>query len=142
LKGAGAMIGFWILIMVIVLVLIGGLWWIIEVGTKNTSRTKVIGFILTVVIFAGGIFSGNWWLDNTASGVRMRVSWRTEIEIGLNRTIQVFTATGELVYEYSGRFDVDQTSERIIIDIMDESNDNSRRVYISAPAGVVIIEEI
>jgi hypothetical protein len=87
------------------------------------------------------ILFGNWWINNTASGLRLQISWESELNIGLNRTIKVFTATGELVYEYSGRFDVSQNDHRIIVDIVNEENE-IRRVYVSAPAGVVIISEL
>lgn len=137
------MIGFWILVLVlgtIASVLIGG-----GIGYVfshyGSQKGHLIGFIVGVVIFAGSIFAGNWWLNNTASGLRTRITWQAEINVGLNRNIQVFTATGELVYEYEGRFDVDQNENRIILDIINEDNE-AHRVYISAPAGVVVIREI
>ena len=135
------MIGFWVGIIFLGLILaisgaIGGYY----VFAKTKSKNAAAG-ILAVVLFGLTLFGGNWWMNNTASGLRMQITWQAEINIGLNRSIQVFTATGELVYEYEGRFDVQQNEQRIIIDVLNENN-VPRRVYISAPAGVVIISEI
>jgi len=137
------MIGFWFGI-----VIFGGLFscaviWVAYMAL-NASKVRGKGLIACLIgltIFIGSVTGGNWWLNNTASGLRIQISWQAEMNIGLYRNVQVFTATGELVYEYQGRFDVDQNDHRIILDIINEEN-RARRVYISAPAGVVIISEI
>jgi len=131
------MIGFWILILVLTIglaIFIGGV-------IYSVTKKEIIALLVGVAIIVLGIMGGNWWMNNTASGLRMRITWQAEMNIGLHRNIQVFTATGVLVYEYEGRFDVDQNENRIIIDIINENNE-ARRVYVSAPAGVVIISEI
>ncbi|MCL2559945.1 MAG: hypothetical protein FWE07_05605 [Turicibacter sp.] len=135
------MIGFWVLVVILGLVLAfvaGAIGY--TVFAKSTKKDAIAG-ILGLVFFGLTMLGGTWWLNNTASGLRTRITWQAEINVGLNRTIQVFTATGELVYEYEGRFDVTQNEYRIIIDVINEEN-QARRVYVSAPAGVVIISEI
>jgi len=135
------MIGFWIGFVILGLVLATGG---VIAGYYMFNKTKlknVAAGILALVLFGLTIFGGHWWMNNTASGLRMQITWQAEINIGLNRNIQVFTATGVLVYEYEGRFDVQQNEYRIIIDVLNEDN-VPRRVYISAPAGVVVISEI
>ena len=134
------MIGFWFLVMILTGIALISILAILGNIIKNKNLLGGLATLTSILIIAGGIYAGNWWLNNTASGLRTQVTWRAEMQLGLDRTIQVFTATGELVYEYSGRFDVDQNAERIIIDIIDEEL-NSRRVYVSAPAGVIIISE-
>lgn len=131
------MIAFWIFILVLTIglaIFIGGV-------IYSVTKKEIIALLVGVAIIVLGIMGGNWWMNNTASGLRMRITWQAEMNIGLHRNIQVFTATGVLVYEYEGRFDVDQNENRIIIDIINENNE-ARRVYVSAPAGVVIISEI
>lgn len=135
------MIGLWLLVGFLIIVgicIVGGLLSMIK---PKGSVGYIAFFLLSAFIIWAGIAGGNWWLNNTASGIRTQVNWQAEMQIGLHRSIQVFTATGELVYEYVGRFDVEQNNYRIMIDVFNEQN-QSRRIYISAPAGVVIISEI
>jgi len=137
------MIGFWFVLVVLMIILLACVWTIVYYGfgEEKKSQISIVGSILSLIVIGGVIFGGVWWINNTAHGARMQLTWEAEMNVGLQRNVQVFTATGELVYEYQGRFDVDQNDNRIIIDIFNEDN-QPRRVYISAPAGVVIISQI
>jgi len=137
------MIGFWIGMSVLACTLIGVVWFLVYAAAqgKEGKVNNVVGSVLSLVVIVGVVAGGIWWINNTAHGARMQLTWEAEMNVGLERNVQVFTATGELVYEYRGRFDVDQNDHRIIIDVFNENNE-PRRVYIAAPAGVVIISQI
>jgi len=131
------MIGFWLWWGFVILVLV-----VVGAGIAINSKSKmgilalVAGIVLAIAVFVGA----NWWLNNTAGGLRMQISWQSEIQVGLDRTARVFSATGELVYEFTGRFDINHNGDRLIMDVISDDG-GARRHYIYAPAGVVIVTE-
>jgi len=140
------MIGFWIITGIVSIGIAIGLIWLYWAFVVNSSKKRgtkpqdiVVYILISVLCIAGAGFFGNWYLYSTASGQRTRISWQSEISLGLERNVQVFSATGEKVFEFSGRFDIDQDEQRILLDVYTEGK--VERIYISAPAGVVIIRE-
>ena len=55
---------------------------------------------------------------------------------GIERTVTVYDIDGEIIQEYSGKFDVDYDSERIKFD-----DENGERHVIYYTTGTVIIDE-
>ena len=51
-----------------------------------------------------------WFYDNTAMGQRALVDQKSNLNNGLERTITVYTADGEVIAHYSGLIDI-ATSE-------------------------------
>lgn len=133
------MIMFWVLVI--------GAWLAILIATawvwdkyKKRPRVKVAAVIAAIGLVAAVWFGSQWWLHSTASGVRMQITWQAQINIGLDRTAQVFSATGDLVYEFTGRFDVVHDGTRFMFDVVDDDG-SIRRNIIYAPAGIVVIVE-
>lgn len=48
-----------------------------------------------------------WIFKNTASGQRALIDQKSNISNGLERTINVYTANGDLIATYSGKIDIE-----------------------------------
>ena len=59
---------------------------------------KLIAIILLILV----LFS----MTGCASLKRMTVDWKSEMQNGLDRTINVYTANGELLATYTGKIDI------------------------------------
>lgn len=62
------------------------------------------GIIVAILIFVFGF----WYYNNTASGVRALTDEKSELQFGLNRTITIYTADGNVLKQYEGKIDIEQ----------------------------------
>ena len=107
---------------------------------RNCIFCMVASVILCVSLSGGTIIGANWFVNNTASGIRMQTTWESQINIGLNRTVTVYSVTGELIYEISGHLDVVHDGYRILFDMVEEDGTIKRHI-IYPGAGTVVIKE-
>lgn len=70
-------------------------WWI-----------RVIVVLIAAVLIAGLYFGMTWWYTNTASGSRALIDEQSNLSNGMERTITVYTADGQVIARYSGRIDL------------------------------------
>lgn len=97
---------------------------------------NIIGLLVTLVItisICGGIY---WWLNNTEGGKRAIKDTKSNLSGGVERVVTVYDFNGDVLQEYSGKFDVDYDSERIKFD-----DENGKRHVIYYKTGTVIIDE-
>lgn len=94
-------IGFAILAVVF---LIGGATVFISLETK---MGKIAVLIVTVVLILALLFGMRWYFQNTASGQRALIDSKSELNNGIDRTVTVYTANGEIIAQYSGKIDIE-----------------------------------
>ena len=73
-----------------------------------------------------------WWY----SGKQAYKTQTLNLNSGIERTVEVYDATGNLIKQYSGKFDVDYKYNRIIF-----KDENGKRHTIFYPTGTIIIDE-
>jgi len=97
--------GGWIIFAIIV-VMVGVFGLLIGSGVNS-----IAGRILTAVIcvaIVGGVFAGErWYFANTESGKRAIVDQRSDYGGGLERTITIYTADGNIIAQYQGKIDIE-----------------------------------
>ena len=71
-----------------------------------------------------------------ASWERSKKNWSSELGNGLERTIKVYSATGELIETYEGKFDVKYKDGRVLFD-----DENGERHVIYFENGTVLADE-
>ena len=128
-------IGGWILFGFFVICYFGVAAFIIafsECTKKVAAATLMVASVLTIATFAGI----HWYYNNTAAGQRAFKSQESNFNNGIERTVEVYDATGNLIKSYEGKFDVDYDNDRIIFD-----DENGKRHIIYYPTGTVIIDE-
>lgn len=92
----------------------------------------IVSLLLAALISGGMLF----WLYSTESGARAIKDTQSNFNGGIERTITVYDVDGEIIQQYSGRFDVAYDSERIKFD-----DENGKRHIIYYTTGTVIIDE-
>lgn len=101
-------IGGWCLFgfIAIMLVAVGA---IIFLECKDNS--SMIGMVITVVVTTALIFATyggiHWYYNNTESGKRSLVNQKSEFGGGLERTINICNANGDVMRTFTGKIDIE-----------------------------------
>ena len=80
------------------------------------TRTKVITWLVVIVFLVamyGGVY---WYFHNTASGARSLIDEKSELQNGLNRTINIYTADGNIIKTYTGQIDLEADQSYVKFD--------------------------
>lgn len=98
-------IGGWIgFVVIAVLVLgMGGCGVYAFENTAAKILSGALSFLVTLAVLLGML----WFFNNTASGQRALTDQRSELANGLERTITVYTADGNIIAQYTGRIDIE-----------------------------------
>ena len=129
-------IGAYILLIIFTIIIIGscvGIACIIK-STKGWIIISIIGIVLCITAWGLGF----WYYNNTESGKRALKTQESNLGGGIEREITVYDLNGEVIEQYSGKFDVDfdntESGERVVFD-----DENNLRHVIYPGGGVVII---
>ncbi len=117
------------------LILIGGIaisiWAFVE-----QDAAFGIGMLLVALILAAACIITSIIYSQTEAGQRALKDQKSNFGDGIERTVTVYDINGEIIEQYSGKFDVETTSEYIIFD---DENDKRHMIYYTT--GTVIIDE-
>ena len=106
-----------------------------EVGRKG----KIIAAVVEIILLVGLIVGCSIYNTHTESGKRHVKSWESETSGGINRTVTVYDIQGEQVAKYTGRFDIEESSQEGVVKI--KFDNNGKRHIIYAQTGTVLIDE-
>lgn len=113
------------------------LWYAIEICRSGERAGSficaVVTIIVTVAICAGVI----WYQVNSASGQRALKNQESNLNGGINRTVSVYDVNGNLIQQYTGKFDIDTDKNSYIL--FDDENGNRHIIYYTT--GTIIIDE-
>ena len=81
-----------------------GIFGLVECETSAGKALSITAGIVATFILLFGMF---WYFENTASGQRALVDQKSDFNNGLERTITVYTADGNIIATYSGTIDIE-----------------------------------
>ena len=73
-----------------------------------SSKWRGIWLVASIVVTTLIFVFGFWYYNNTASGIRARTDEQSELQLGLNRIITIYTANGNVLKQYEGKIDIEQ----------------------------------
>lgn len=68
---------------------------------------KITSVIAGIVLIFALLFGMLWYFNNTASGQRALLDQKSDFNNGIERTVTVYTANGEVIAQYTGKIDID-----------------------------------
>lgn len=106
-------------------------------GAADTRFRKIVSIVLVPAAAMASI-AGVWWYSyHTESGKRAYKDQQSNINGGIYREVKVYDIEGDLMAEYSGKFDVETTPEYVLFD-----DENGNRHIIYYTTGTIIIDEL
>lgn len=99
-------IGGWILFAFFAFIIaIAGL--TLGVGIAESAAGRILTAIVSLALIIGLFCGLRWYFNNTASGQRALTDQKSELANGLNRTVTVYTADGNVIAQYKGIIDIE-----------------------------------
>lgn len=68
---------------------------------------RVLIIIFAVILVIGSLFGLRWYFNNTAAGQRAMIDQKSNFKNGLERTVTVYTANGDIIAQYQGQIDIE-----------------------------------
>ena len=102
-------------------------------------KTKVIVLLIELVLMIAVVGGCAIYNTRTETGKRHIKSWESETSGGIDRTITVYDIEGEEVAKYSGRFDIEESSQEGVVKIKFDCDGKRHIIY--AQTGTVLIDE-
>ena len=68
---------------------------------------KIISVVVAILLILGLFFGMRWYFQNTASGQRALIDQKSNLDNGLERTVTIYTADGEIIAQYTGKIDIE-----------------------------------
>lgn len=88
---------------------------ILYVDIDPPSNSGIFFVVGTIALIAATWFGGHWYCNNTASGIRSMTDQKAELGNGLNRTVTVYTADGQVIAQYTGHIDIEDNDGGYIL---------------------------
>lgn len=127
------------IVFVVVIALLGllvtGL--LIYGAVEDKSKGLAAGAALVFVLTAAICIWLSWYQLNSESGKRAYKDQQSELNGGIERVVQVYDVDGEMIREYSGRFDVETDKDSYIL--FDDEEGKRHIVYFTT--GTIVIDE-
>jgi hypothetical protein len=98
-------VGWFIFIMTASLV--GMVGFAIAADVCDTGASKALTILICIVIIMAVLFGLLWYFNNTASGQRALIDQKSNLGNGIERTVTVYTANGEVIAQYEGLIDIE-----------------------------------
>jgi hypothetical protein len=127
-------LGQWIfagIIAIAVIIVVGFLMY------DDEFKGAIIALIIGILIEALFIGFFSWYNANTADGVRHYKDYVSNMENGLNRSVDIYAEDGRQIYHYDGKIDIEDNDGYILF----EDENHKRHIIYYGALDTVIIEE-
>lgn len=133
--------GMWVWTVILAVLAVIGLA-LIVFGFVIGEPIAIVAGVVLLVIGGSTVWIPHWWQHHTEGGERSLRNYRQTTNIASSpvRVAKVFSATGQLLATYTGRFDVSHNDGLLDFDIH-RANGVIQRVLIDDSTAVVTIED-
>lgn len=99
----------WVMFAFLSLAIIGGAFLLYMYLWENTKESiaALISIIIGIALILALFLGMRWYFNSTASGQRALVDERSNLNNGIERVINVYTADGNKIATYEGKIDID-----------------------------------
>lgn len=97
--------GWFVFALISLLIIIGG--FVIGIDGCDTTGSRVATAVICIALILVLLFGMLWFFNNTATGQRALVDQKSNLNNGMERTVTVYTADGEIIATYTGLIDID-----------------------------------
>lgn len=105
-----------------------------------SKNAKKIGFIVGAAVLAVTVvlcYLFFWYRSNSESGRRALKDQQANLHGGIERTVTVYDIGGEIIEQYSGKFDIETDRQSYIL----FDDEQGKRHIIYYTTGTIIVDE-
>lgn len=99
-------IGGWIL-FAFFSICICGIGFVIAIDSCCGIAGKALIVLICAVLIVALLVGMLWYFNNTAGGQRALIDQKSNLNNGIERTVTVYTANGEIIAQYTGLIDIE-----------------------------------
>lgn len=105
----------------------------------HTSWKRRALIIVIVVVAISGLIGGYWawYLKHTASGIRIRKDFVSQVDNGIPREIKAYNPDGKVIMDEKGKFDIKHTNHSL--QYVDQNN-HKHNIYFGDNTTVTVDE--
>lgn len=119
------------------LVIVGFVFSII-VLTDLRTISKIFTAIIAIIIIAGLWLGSNYYYTNTARGLRKSRDYKSNISLGVDRTVSVMEDDGNVIYTYSGKIDIETDNDNYILF---DDEEGKRHIIYKGATQMILVED-
>ena len=112
--------------------------YLIYCANDEGSIAAAIAGVIVIVVATIICVAVAWWQLNTESGRRAYKDQQSNLSGGIEREVSVYDVNGNLIKQYSGKFDIETDNESYIL--FDDENGNRHIIYYTT--GTIIVDEV
>ena len=127
----------WVIVGFITLFGVGTLLSFFTEHSNINKRYAIGGSIFIGILTIAICLLFIWYRTNSASGQRALKDQRSNLSGGIERVVSVYDITGELIQQYSGKFDIETDRESYIL----FDDENGKRHIIYYTTGTIVVDE-
>lgn len=68
---------------------------------------RILAILICVILIVALLCGMLWYFNNTARGQRALVDQKSNLNNGMERTVTVYTANGDIIAQYTGLIDIE-----------------------------------
>lgn len=121
----------------LIIISIIGLGFGISLIYSDYTLSGIITIIITIIFCIGAVFGISWYHTNTTNGVRIMKDYQSNMSNGIERNLKIITDNGTIIYERTGKFDLEMHDNYIVFD-----ENNTRTILYKSYTATMVVEEI
>ena len=119
------------------LVIVGFIFSIIVLADCSVI-SKIISTLIAIAIIAGLWLGSNYYYTDTARGLRKSRDYKSNISLGVDRTVSVMEDDGNVIYTYSGKIDIETDNDNYILF---DDEEGKRHIIYKGATQMILVED-
>lgn len=100
--------------------------------------SKAVVALVAIVMIAGLWLGSNYYYTNTARGLRKSRDYKSNISLGVDRTVSVMENDGNVIYTYSGKIDIETDNDNYILF---DDEEGKRHIIYKGATQMILVED-
>lgn len=119
------------------LVIVGFVFGIITL-TDSRITSKIFAAVIAAITIVGLWLGSNYYYTSTATGLRKSRDYKSNISLGVDRTVSVMEDDGNVIYTYSGKIDIETDNDNYILF---DDEEGKRHIIYKGATQMILVED-
>ena len=119
------------------LVIVGFVFGIITL-TDSRITSKIFAAVVAAITIVGLWLGSNYYYTSTATGLRKSRDYKSNISLGVDRTVSVMEDDGNVIYTYSGKIDIETDNDNYILF---DDEEGKRHIIYKGATQMILVED-